>query len=71
MSEMTLEERLARVEAYLGLGDSEAAEATRTKAKRDAVEFHKMMFPYLPASSAGLVRDHGPSKFSDLLRERN
>jgi hypothetical protein len=68
MSEMTLEERLARVEVYLGLGDSEEAEATRAKAKRDAVEFHKMMFPYLPASSAGLVRDHGPSKFSDLLR---
>jgi hypothetical protein len=51
---MTLEERLERLEAHLGIGDSAGAIATRKESKRQSNMMQALMNPFVPSSKAFL-----------------
>lgn len=54
MTEMTLEERVLRLEAHLGIGDSPEAIATREDCAHRSDMMRALMNPFLASSEAFL-----------------
>lgn len=54
--EMTLEERVERLEAHLGIGDSAGAIATRKESDYRSEMIQALMHPFLPVSAAFFLK---------------